>query len=82
MDKMDDLLKTALLVIGVVAVCFFCLNQVVTFLSYNRAIADPCGTCLEVNPDLDLCEKRFQVDLYSLPIINSSNINSSNQSGE
>jgi len=64
----DDRVKTVMVIIIVVALGLFILNQAFSLYYKAELLKYPCELCLEVNEDLKLCEKDSIFPSVLLPL--------------
>ena len=79
MDKetLFQTLKLILIVLGVVGVGTFTVNQVFDYYYKTALLSNPCDLCLELNPNLSLTQNYFsQIDPGNLTIIPSPTLSS------
>lgn len=53
--KQKETLINILIILGIIALGLFAVNQYISFHYKNVLVADPCGVCLDLNPQLKEC---------------------------
>ena len=55
---MNQILIRILIILSVVAVGLIVVNQSLSYYYKAQFLQSPCNLCLEINKDLDLCQKQ------------------------
>jgi len=71
--KAFDIAKLILIIIIIVAIGLFSINQFIKFRYYNYVLTDPCQVCQDLNPGLEFRIKPETLNItitsnYSQPI--------------
>ena len=64
--KINQWLITALVILAVVGVGVFAVNQTLGYIYRSQFLQTPCEVCLDLNPNLDLCNRVELIDNNNL----------------
>lgn len=73
LDQLKQILYTLIVVLTVVGLGLFSINQFTKYIYANKAITNPCGQCVELNPEWKMCQEKN--DNQKIEIKNNFNIN-------